>query len=165
MHRLAVLALVCLTGCAQSDGGGAVAFRAVGAPIYSAAVFDASRLAGKWAQVAGFASGPQGCAGGVAEFVAGPSGLEVNARLCLNGRETRVAGKLVAAGPGRFAVAGMADWWVLWVDSGYRTLAIGTPSGGFGFVLDRAGITPDRLRAAAEVFDFNGYAVGALTAF
>ncbi len=49
------------------------------------------------------------------------------------------------------------DWWVLWVDSGYRTLAIGTPDGRFGFVLDRGRIGPDRLVAAAEIFDFNGY--------
>ena len=143
-----------------------IAFRPATAPIYSAAVFDAARISGRWAQVAGFQStGKPACTAGVAEFVVQPAGVVVTARLCLDGREVRVEGKLVPRGPGRFAVSGMADWWVLWVDSGYRTLAIGTPSGGFGFVLDRAGITPDRLNAAAEVFDFNGYAAGALTAF
>lgn len=77
----------------------------------------------------------------------------------------RVAGALIPTGPGRFAVAGMEDWWVLWVDSDYRTLVIGTPSGRFGFVLDRGEIAPDRLTAATEIFDFNGYTTTALKAF
>ncbi|HOZ34653.1 MAG TPA: lipocalin family protein, partial [Tabrizicola sp.] len=57
------------------------------------------------------------------------------------------------------------DWWILWVDSGYRTLAIGTPSGRFGFILDRSALPPDRLAAASEVFDFNGYTTAALRPF
>ncbi|MFZ1481687.1 MAG: lipocalin, partial [Paracoccaceae bacterium] len=68
-------------------------------------------------------------------------------------------------GPGRLAVSDMADWWVIWVDSGYRTLAIATPDGSFGFVLDRGRIGADRLAAAAEVFDFNGYVRGRLQPF
>ena len=36
------------------------------------------------------------------------------------------------------------------VDSGYRTMAIGTPSGRFGMILDRGAIPPDRLTAARE---------------
>ena len=51
----------------------------------------------------------------------------------------------------------MADWWVIWADYDYRTLAIATPDGRFGFVLDRGAIPSDRLTAAAEIFDFNGY--------
>ncbi|MBD3788696.1 MAG: lipocalin family protein [Sphingomonadales bacterium] len=50
------------------------------------------------------------------------------------------------------------DLWLIWVDTAYRSLAVGTPSGQFGFVLDRgAQIPADRLAAAREVFDFNGY--------
>lgn len=54
----------------------------------------------------------------------------------------------------------LREW--LGVDHGYRTLAIGTPSGRFGFVLDRGPIPADRLDAAREIFDFNGYATAAL---
>jgi apolipoprotein D and lipocalin family protein len=54
-------------------------------------------------------------------------------------------------------------WWVLWADVGYRTLAIGTPSGRFGFILNRGGDLPaDRMRAAREVLEWNGYGIGRL---
>jgi apolipoprotein D and lipocalin family protein len=86
----------------------------------------------------------------------------VNGAICLDGRRHRVSGLVGNAGPGRLAVKGMEDWWIVWVDSGYRTLAIGTPSGRFGFVLDRGAIPEDRLNAAREVLDFNGYAAEAL---
>ncbi|MEZ5912411.1 MAG: hypothetical protein R3D84_09475 [Paracoccaceae bacterium] len=65
--------------------------------------------------------------------------------------------------PGRFrpALGGVAgqSWWVLWLDSGARTLVVGTPSGDFGAILDREGaaIPPDRMQAAREVLAFNGY--------
>ena len=77
--------------------------------------------------------------------------------LCLDGKTLRLDTLARPAGPGRLSVAGQDDWWILWVDEGYRTLAVGTPSGRFGFVLDRATGAADRLQAAREVFDFNGY--------
>jgi apolipoprotein D and lipocalin family protein len=92
-------------------------------------------------------------------------GLAVSGQLCLNGQVVSVDGAVEVTGPGRLAVPGMADWWVLWVDSGYRTLALGTPDGRFGFVLDRGRIGPDRLAAAAEIFDFNGYSRARLMPF
>jgi apolipoprotein D and lipocalin family protein len=91
--------------------------------------------------------------------------MTITARLCLNGREVAVSGPLRMVGPGRMAVPGMADWWVIWVDSGYRTLAVGTPDGTFGFVLDRGQIGRDRLVAAGEVFDFNGYSSARMLPF
>ena len=128
------------------------AFRPAGAPIWSAAAFDAARLEGRWNQVAAFSTGEgPGCAAGGAEFRRGPKGLEIAARLCLNGLERNVTGPVGVTGPGRLAVPGMADWWVIWVDSGYRTLAIGTPDGSFGFVLDRGRTPPDRLAALKAV--------------
>ena len=51
-----------------------------------------------------------------------------------------------------------AEWWVLWVDADYRTLAVGTPDGRFGFILNRDGaLPPDRLAAAREILEWNGY--------
>ena len=91
--------------------------------------------------------------------------MALSGTLCLNGRDVPVAGLAEPVGPGRLRIKGQADWWVLWVDSGYRTLAIGTPSGQFGFVLDRGAIPGDRLTAAREIFDFNGYATAALRPF
>ena len=55
------------------------------------------------------------------------------------------------------------DLWVIWVDEGYRTAAIGAPDGGYGWVLDRAATGgTDRITAAREILDFNGYDIGAM---
>jgi apolipoprotein D and lipocalin family protein len=151
-----------VAGCAAPVSQTA-AFRGASAPIYSAAALDTDRLEGRWVQAAGFsAPGRAGCAPGAVEFRRGASGLQVDGELCLNGRVQRVSGAVGQLGSGRLGVAGMEDWWVLWVDSGYRTLAVGTPSGAFGFVLDRGAVTADRLAAARELFDFNGYRAAAL---
>jgi apolipoprotein D and lipocalin family protein len=156
-------ALLALSACSspQATGG----FRVADAPIYSAAAFDAARLQGRWVQVATFAAnGAPRCQPGVLDFAAAAGGLGVSGQLCLDGRVQPVSGLVGRGGPGRLAISGMEDWWILWVDTGYRTLAVGTPSGGFGFILDRGLLPQDRLNAAREIFDFNGYTVGALGA-
>jgi len=140
------------------------AFRAKDAPIYSSAVLEPARLVGRWKQVAGF--GPPGaCKPGGVEISRGAGGLRAVWRLCLGGQEARGSAPMQPAGPGRFDVAGQA-WWVLWADGDYRTLAIGTPDGGFGFVLDRSGgISGDRLRAAREILAWNGYDLNRFTSY
>ena len=145
-------------------------FRAPEAPIWSAAAFAPDRITGDWTQVAAYAARDGGCDGGALRFVPAATGqaitgLTVTGTLCLDGKPQRIDTTAWPSGPGRLALAGMEDWWVLWVDSGYRTLAIGTPSGRFGFVLDRAALPADRLAAAREIFDFNGYVPGALRPF
>ena len=155
MPKLIWLALM-LAACARDPSPGG-AFRNPAVPIYSNATFDFARLPGDWRQVATFGTD---CAPGGAAVMADQT---LRARLCLNGTETQVQGRIVPTGPGRFRIDGAdgrlaQDWWVIWVDVGYRTLAIGTPSGDFGFILNRDGPLPvDRLTAAAEIFDFNGY--------
>jgi apolipoprotein D and lipocalin family protein len=150
------------------DGG---VYRNAAAPIYSNAVFEQARLIGRWDQVAAFAVGPEnGCAPGGAEFALKGGVMQVSYRLCLSGREVAGSGPISATGPGRFGIGGRdglgQDWWVLWVDEGYRTMAIGNPSGTFGFILNRGKSLPaDRLTAAGEVFDFNGYDTEKLSGF
>jgi apolipoprotein D and lipocalin family protein len=52
---------------------------------------------------------------------------------------------------------------VLWVDEGYRTAVVGAPNGRVGWILNRdPDIPEDRLIAAREVLDFNGYDVSQL---
>jgi apolipoprotein D and lipocalin family protein len=166
VHRLIVGVTLILAACAPAGPPRTSVFRAASAPIYSAAAFDTGRIAGRWRQVAAFnAPGTAGCGAGAVEFIPSGSGLTLTGSLCLNGAERLVSGRVTRAGPGRLAVDGMEDWWIVWVDSGYRTLAVGTPSGRFGFVLDRAALSGDRLQAAREVFDFNGYVASALTPF
>ena len=165
MSRLIPLLALLLAACVQGPATVA-AFRPAKAPIWSSAAFNMARIEGRWTRVASFAAGEApGCQAGGAEFSRGPGGMQIAGRLCLNGREVAVSGPLRMVGPGRMAVPGMADWWVIWVDSGYRTLAVGTPDGTFGFVLDQGQIGRDRLIAASEVFEFNGYSKERLLPF
>jgi len=139
-------------------------YRKPGTDIWSNAVLEAPRLAGVWRQAADFAPRGSVCAPGSLSIQPDPGGLQVAGRLCLGGQARDVSGRLVASGPGRFTPTGSgfqgadADWWVLWVDTGYRSVVIGTPSGAFGFALDRgAALPPDRRAAAREILDWNGY--------
>ena len=160
-----ILALtLALAACAPTSQKVA-GFRDPGTPIWSAAAFAPGQIAGDWRQVAAHAARPGGCAPGGLTITPSSAGLRLDGALCLNGRTQRIATTARPSGPGRLAVDGQEDWWILWVDSGYRTLAIGTPSGRFGFVLDRGAPAPDRLAAAREVFDFNGYIPAAFRPF
>ncbi|MFN4130263.1 MAG: lipocalin family protein [Paracoccaceae bacterium] len=154
----AALIALALTACAPPKAPSApVAYRASGAPIWSNAQLDQGRLVGRWQQSAGFAPPGSSCAPGGADIGGQAGALTISARLCLSGQAVQLAGPMPAIGPGRFVVDGQA-WWVIWVDTDYRTLAIATPSGAFGFILNRGGgLSADRLTAAREIFDFNGY--------
>nr|WP_136645085.1 lipocalin family protein [Tabrizicola sp. YIM 78059] len=166
MHRVipALLAALMLAACVTSPQRVA-GFRQADVPIWSAAAFAPDRIAGRWQQVAGYAVRPGGCASGELEVIPAAGGYALRGTLCLDGKTQPVAALARPVGPGRLAVEGQEVWWVLWVDSGYRTLAIGTPSGRFGFVLDQGAISPDRLSAAREIFEFNGYVPGGLRPF
>jgi apolipoprotein D and lipocalin family protein len=155
---LAILALVACAPKPTTD-----AFRAAETPIWSAAAFQPDQIAGSWQQVASFQPAGATCSKGAVDIASDAQGLRMSGTLCLAGVAQTVSGLAVPSGPGRLVVGG-EDWWVLWVDTGYRTLAIGTPSGRFGFILDRGAIPGDRLQAAREVFDFNGYRTDALAA-
>jgi apolipoprotein D and lipocalin family protein len=162
VSRIAVFAVLLLAACAPKPP--AVAFRSADAPIWSAAAFDPARVAGSWRQVAALQPEGAACADGAVSITPEAGGLRLDGTLCLAGEAKDVSGLATPSGPGRLTVAG-EDWWVLWADADYRTLAIGTPSGRFGFVLDRGAIPGDRLTAVREIFDFNGYQTAALTAF
>lgn len=57
------------------------------------------------------------------------------------------------------------ELWVIWVDDGFRTAAIGTPDGTYGWIVDRRPEGgADRLKAAAEILDFNGYDIARMKA-
>ncbi|QUS34792.1 lipocalin family protein [Falsirhodobacter algicola] len=153
MRRLALL-LLALAACTRAPAPppAAEVFRDASAPIWSNASFDAQRLSGTWRQVAGFGAD---CAPGAVRFEGG----RISGSLCLDGEERRFDGPITTAGPARLLPAGESQpWWILWIDIDERSMAIGTPSGAFGFVLDRTGAIPaDRLKAAAEILDWNGY--------
>lgn len=158
MRAMTLLPLL-LLGCAAPQPGG---FRSVDRNIYSTAVVEPQRLSGRWVQVADFA--PPGATACRASGVAVSEGLQVQADLCLGGTRRSFRGPAQITGPGRLQLVGAdpegigAEWWVLWIDADYRTVVVGTPDGRFGFILNRDGaLPPDRLAAAREILEWNGY--------
>jgi apolipoprotein D and lipocalin family protein len=122
-------------------------FRDTSVPIHSIALFEQSWLAGDWVEVAGYPL-RDGCTGGAVSV-----GERINGAGCY----LPEAAAIRPSGPGRFSAGGL-EFWVLWIDADNRTAVIGTPSGGFGAVLNRGGAIPgDRMEAARRVLAFNGY--------
>ncbi|MFT4151745.1 MAG: lipocalin family protein [Paracoccaceae bacterium] len=160
--RFLVLALV-LAACA-AKAPPVQGYRKAGTQIYSIAAFDPARLPGQWAEVTSFAPEDARCRPGGITISTAASGLVAQGGLCRAGGEAGISGAVRPVGPGRLAVAGEAEpWWVVWVDTDYRTLVIGTPSGRFGHILNRGGALPaDRMKAAREILDWNGYDLGRL---
>ncbi len=170
MHRLtlaALAALVTLIGCGK-PASDRTTFRDAGLNLYSNAVFEPQRMLGDWQQAAAFVdSNLKPCAPGAVRFAnydAANQTIQVDGALCLSGERPRINTPAQFSAPGRMALSG-ADpqglgqpWWVIWVDTDYRTMVVGTPSGAFGFILNRGGpLPPDRMNAAREILDWNGY--------
>ena len=54
------------------------------------------------------------------------------------------------------------ELWVIWIDDGYRTAALGSPDSDMAFIVDRkTSGGADRMTAASEVLEFNGYNMSA----
>lgn len=71
------------------------------------------------------------------------------------------------AGKGRYIIDTLSGEkrrvWVLWVDEGFRTAVVGNPEGSFAWIIDRSAKGgADRIKAAREILDFNGYDVSQL---
>lgn len=168
MRALALLAL--LAAC--DPGGappGADPYRDATVAMASKADFDADRFAGRWHEVARFSDpATAGCAGIVTEWARSAAGFDV-ARACLGpGGDTlgTATGTATVAPLGRLTLTldGVTvPHWVLWADADYRTAILALPDGRGAAILDRGRTPPaDRLRAALEVLDFNGFDTGAL---
>lgn len=160
LSALALLAL--LAACAAPRPSG---YRDTTEPIASAALFEPARFAGQWHVVARFPRpADQPCTGERLDYQPGMMRWHC---LSADGRLLREwdGPAQAQAFPGRFTTDlggdfGLRDLWVLWVDFDYRTAVIGTPSGEAGYVLNRGpDIPPDRMSAAREMLDFNGYDV------
>ncbi|MCC7320846.1 MAG: lipocalin family protein [Rubellimicrobium sp.] len=141
-------------------------------PIASAALFDADRFAGTWHVVARYPR-PAGAACADETLTHAPGAMRW---ACTGADGAPLDGWSGAAEPGRwpgrFTLGagaqegpGIVEVWVLWVDVDYRTAVIGTPDGSAGLILDRnPSIPPDRMVAAREMLDFNGYDLSHLVA-
>lgn len=168
MHRLTILLLTLLAACAAKRDL-PESYRDIDKPMYSNAVLDPAGLEGEWRQVAAFAPEAGGCAPGGVIFGAPEGGaIPLAADLCLGGKRQSLRGRAALPVPGRMIPEGVGSkavsngigqpWWIVWADTDLRTLVIGTPSGEMGFILNRDGALPsDRLKAAREILDWNGY--------
>lgn len=166
MRTSMALTVLVLSGCAIAP-----TYRDTSVPIASMAAFDPVRYSGEWYEVARFpAFFQQGCFNTTATYVEVPDGSFAVLNECdtADGTE-QIAGSATIVGPGRLevrldGVPVAADYWVLWVDEGYRTAVVGVPSGRAGWILNRdPQIPPDRFTAAREVLAFNGYDISQLT--
>ena len=125
-------------------------FRDLTQPIGSTTRGGLYDMAGSWLVQAAFPGGQFDPGDGIVlDFAADGTGV-------MNGLPLQVVR------PNRWR-AGEAEYWVLWVDDDFRTAVIGTPSGAFGWIMDRPGAdSVDRNRAAREVLEFSGYDLGRL---
>lgn len=173
MKRFAAAALIALVGCSTPYEGEELGrlgevYRDTSKPIASKAVFDPARYLGTWYEVARYpVFFERGCVGVTATYGMNDDGTISVLNICKNpdgSIKSRIEGSAEIVGPGRLAVSfpsvpfGASDYWVLWVDEGYRTAVVGAPDGKSGWILNRDPQIPaDRLNAAREVLDFNGY--------
>lgn len=160
MMRFFLISLaMCLSACVGQS------YRDTSVQMTSMAVFDAQKYAGLWYEVARFpAPFQKGCTNTEAEYaVIAPGTLSVRNSCMKEGRLSVIEGSANVVGPGRLkvrlgSIPFAGDYWVLWVDEGYRTAVVGAPSGKVGWILNRTPDIPkDRLKAARQVLDFNGY--------
>lgn len=169
----ALAALLLFAACAQplpDEPVGALfeVYRDTTVPIASKAVFDPARYLGTWYEVARYpVPFETGCVKVTAEYALQGDGTISVLNVCRNpdgSVKSSIRGSATIVGPGRLKVSfpsvpfGASDYWILWVDEGYRTAVVGAPNGRSGWILNRdAKIPADRLNAAREVLDFNGY--------
>ena len=130
-------------------------YRDTSVPITSVALFDPAQFAGHWDVIASYQGGACGLDVGV--VTAGV--LDLAQRGCSGDVSQSVA---QVSGPGRYTpkdgVNKGVEHWVMWVDQTYRTAVIGTVGGEFGMILNRGRDIPaDRMQAAREILDWNGY--------
>lgn len=173
-----------LAGCGLPDRadlaasvvGTGAEYRETSVPIASTTRFDLARFVGDWDVTHAFADEAVPRAQFLFEDLGGAVGITLVA-LSPDGGSVlaTIAEQATVVGPGRLRTDGLVvtvrpgasserrrgpvrEYWVLWVDADYRTAAIGTPDGRFGYVLDRDGaVSPDRLAAAREIFEWQGY--------
>ena len=151
------LAALSLAACAPKPVADPV-YRDTSRQVYSIAAFDSARMEGHWTQVAGFGAS---CASGSMDIAA-----VTTYSLCLPKGPKSGQGAMVASVPGRFDLPGIGPFWVLWADADDRTLVIGAPAGHYGMILNRDGALPaDRLKAARDILEFNGYDMAKLNVY
>lgn len=142
-------------------------FRDTGAQIASQTDVTAARMAGDWVIRQRFAS-PQGPVGGLSltELPDGALQVSILGGDCAQDTcfEVETLILLEPTGPGRWTPVNAGPWmsdreiWVMWMDFDSRTASLGTPSGEFGWIMDKnATGGRDRITAARDIMEWFGY--------
>ncbi len=163
------LALVALVSACAVPEAPTTGYRDTSAPFSATTRIGGGNLLGKWAVRAHFPGDEDLFAVEFVEWTNGPPGMDAMRQTCgkagdckktfesweMDSTETFVT-KLTNATRERAL-------WMLWVDEGYRTAVFGTPDGAQAWILDRhAKGGADRITAAREILEFNGYDIGAM---
>ena len=140
-------AALVLVACTPNQG----VYRDLSAPIAATTRFEPHRLAGDWWVRSEFSETPVATRQvtydllGGSGFAIGPKGGPLTRHDLTEGARWKAAGT-------------HPEIWLLWVDTDYRTAAIGAPDGTIGMILDRASTGGnDRIKAAREILDWFGY--------
>ena len=156
-RALLALALALLAGCGARVPDTAHGLRDSKALIGATSRYDAERFKGPWLVRDSFGDGVAQVA--LVETTKGPAFQLCTQVGCGDGGTLWLAQQ---QGQGRYVLSrpdgSTRTLWVLWVDEGFRTAVVGNPAGDFGWILDRsASGGADRIAAAREILDFNGY--------
>ena len=156
-RALLALALALLAGCAARAPDTVQGLRDSKALIGATSRYDAERFKGPWLVRDSFGDGVAQVA--LVETTQGPAFQLCSQVGCGDGGTLWLAQQ---QGQGRYVLSrpdgSTRTLWVLWVDEGFRTAVVGNPAGDFGWILDRsASGGADRIAAAREILDFNGY--------
>ncbi|MEP3345717.1 MAG: lipocalin family protein [Litoreibacter sp.] len=158
----AALGLVALAACEPQPAFVPDGFRDTNVAITSSIRFDAKRFAGDWVVIESFEQTPREVAISRVTFRAEAGGYRYIPQAAISPLAADAEGAewpLLAIGQfGRLTQEGTDPIWVIWVDEDHRTAVLGTPSGRFGMILNRTKtLRSDRLKAAREILEFNGY--------
>jgi apolipoprotein D and lipocalin family protein len=168
------LMLAVLVGCTPDTGVESTfeSLRDPSAQIASQIDVTAQRMAGDWVIRQSFAGQPgPSNALSLAVLPNGALQLSVITAVCNfdSCAPVESLAMLAATGPGRWtptadqAVLSKTELWVMWMDFDSRTAAIGTPSGEFGWIMDKnPTVGRDRITAARDIMDWFGYDVSKL---
>lgn len=152
MKRALALVLM-LAGCVAAPlPDVSIGLRNPTAPIGGTSRFDAARFAGDWHVLR--------CLGACAARVRYDLGTNGQLQQQAAAEQTlftvTAPGVLRSAAPEQTLV-------VMWIDEGFRTAAVGDADGRWAAVIDRsAASSPDRIKAATEILDFNGWDISQL---
>jgi apolipoprotein D and lipocalin family protein len=144
---------VLISACAAPPAANVeIGFRNPTAPIGGTSRFDKARFAGDWSTVACLGT----CATEVRYVVATDDVFVRQAE----GQDTPY---LISAPGVLRQMGGDETLVVMWIDEGFRTAAIGDADGRWAAILNRnRKAARDRITAATEILDFNGWDVAKL---